>query len=195
MKDGIMKTNLIIFVTGSLLAMAVVSCQSSADKNNTSGYSFQKRNLSTREDLSGRQPSGPMGGKREPGQGGGMADNQAPELTDSMELLLKIDSLVNSPDPSLVITNEQGQKMVPILKDWKISLENESDFVSEKYIDELNALMSIAQVDSKLEIGPPAGDNGRPQGPPPGAGTPSGRPEMGPPSELDLLDNILERLS
>ena len=189
MKHEMMKTNLMLMVLGSLLALAVVSCQST-DDTDTSGYSFQKSSRSS----GGPGGNGGSGGSTGGGQGGPGGNMQPPQLAESTELLLKIENLAENTDPLLVITKDQGEKMIPVLMEWKEELEANQNASTDEFMNVLNGQLSVAQTEYEPQMGPPGGQNGRQQGPPPSSDSSSDRP-MGPPSDVELLTTILDKLS
>jgi hypothetical protein len=200
MKHNIMGTNVVLLLLAAVLASAALSCQSSDRQVNDGGYSFQSGNHSSAGGSS-------FGG--EPPRGSGM---QHPELAESTELLLKIDTLISLEDPFLAITEDQGSLLIPSLREWRSALEEDQRIDPNGYMQAVSEKLSVDQAEYQVEpglpgppdrsgagaSGPLSRENGRPQGPPPGAGGPeeraSDRP-MGPPSDLDLLNSIIDKLS
>ena len=152
----------------------------------------------------------PEKGLTDSGPQNGPGDRPLPEMCESTGLLMKIMFLMDSEDPALVISEIQKKLLLPELMKWKEELDAGHDSVSSESVDALRNKLSKAQCKYMPELmGPPPLEGEAPQGPPPANGDAAqgpppggmadsgGRPQgpPGPPSERELLNTLLERMS
>ncbi len=181
MNQYFLKTNMSLLFISALLSMIALSCESTSDTD-TKGYSFQGSRQSGKP-----SGSGPGGGQDSP-------EMQRPQIAESTEFLLKIESLVDNDNPMIALTSAQEESLLPVLMEWQKELDSGRKASSDEFMNTINGQLSVAQAEYEPELGPPGRETGMPQGPPPGANGSSDRP-MSPPSDIELLNNILDKLS
>ncbi|MDC7222464.1 MAG: hypothetical protein PQJ60_01920 [Spirochaetales bacterium] len=108
-----MKSAIPLYLFSILFALSLLSCQSDSSASNQQGPP------------SGGMSGGPGGGGPGGSSSGGPGMGERNEPDESIELLLRLDSLARETDHAIVLTDEQRTALIPLLENWSQRLERE----------------------------------------------------------------------
>jgi hypothetical protein len=111
-----------------LVGLSVFSCASTGDKGGTNGGSGGQGDSQNTE-RSGA-PEGMVG---------------KPEVSESTELLLRLDSLLREEDKAIRVTDEQKAVLIPLLENW-LEKQEQGKIIKERDVRKVEAVLTDIQL-------------------------------------------------